>query len=285
MRPSRRSSQTFARPWVAGRISVTSLLVALMGGAFGAQWLLEFLARDRLADPGWLQQWLALNYEGIAAGHWWQFLTYGLLHAGPLHAVGNALLLYFAGREVEPIIGGRHLAAIFVGGIVLGGIAQCLGMPGSYQVVGTSAGVAAVMVSYATVLAEFDVVGHLFFVIPLRLRAKFFGWVVFIFGAVCWATQTLEFIGPAAICIGCATGWIYTRELGFGNSFWWERRSQDRRQKEERLQRMSADQFVEEQVDPILDKIAREGIQSLTREEKRMLEQGSAKISERETAD
>jgi membrane associated rhomboid family serine protease len=284
MRPSRRSSQTFAHPWVAGRFSVTSVLVGLMGGAFVAQWILEFLERDRLAEAGWLQYWLALSSEGIAAGYWWQFLTYGLLHAGPLHAVGNALLLYFAGREVEPIIGSRHLGAMFIGANLLGGIAQWLGMPGA-QAVGTSAGVAAIMVSYATVLAEFDVVGHLFFVIPLRLRAKFFGWAVLFFGAACWATQTLGFLGPAAICIGCVTGWIYTRELGFGKSFWWERRKHDRRQREERLDRMTADQFVEEQVDPILDKIAREGIQSLTKEEKRMLAQGSAKITERETGD
>jgi rhomboid family protein len=193
------------------------------------------------------------------------------------------LLLYFAGREVEPIVGGRHLAAMYIGGNILGGVAQWLGTAGP-GVVGASAGVAAVVVSYATVLADFDVVGHLFFVIPVRIRAKFFGWAVLFFGAACWATQTLGIIGPAAICIGCVTGWIYTRELGFGNSFWWERRSQDRRQREERLQRMSAGQFVEEQVDPILEKIAREGIQSLTKEEKRMLEQGSAKIAERETA-
>jgi membrane associated rhomboid family serine protease len=263
---------------------VTSLLVALMGGAFVAQWLLEFLVKDRLVDPGWLQHWLALSHEGIAAGYWWQFLTFGLLHAGPLHAIGNALLLYFAGREVEPIIGGRHLGILFFAANVLGGIAQWLGMPGS-EVVGTSAGVAAVVVSYATVLAEFDVVGHLFFVIPLRVRAKFFGWAILIFGAACWATQTLTALGPAAICIGCVTGWIYTRELGFGNSFWWERRKQDRQQKKERLERMSADQFLEEQVDPILDKIAREGLQSLTKEEKRMLEQGSAKILAREIDD
>jgi membrane associated rhomboid family serine protease len=260
------------------------LIVALMGGAFAAQWLIEFFESDRLAESGWLQHWLALSSEGVAAGYWWQFLTYGLLHAGPLHAVGNALLLYFAGREVEPIVGGRHLGAMFVIGNVLGGIAQWLGMPGS-QVLGTSAGVAAVMVSYATVLAEFDVFGYLFFVVPIRLRAKFFGWAVFLFGAACWATQNLGFLGPAAICIGCVTGWIYTRELGFGNSFWWERRNQDRRQREDRLQRMSADQFLEEQVDPILEKIAREGIQSLTKEEKRMLEQGSAKIAEREPAE
>jgi membrane associated rhomboid family serine protease len=281
MRPSRRSSQTFARPWVAGRFSVTSLLVALMSGAFVAQWMLEFLEHDRLAETGWLQHWLALSNEGIAAGYWWQFLTYGLLQAGPLHALGNALLLYFAGREVEPIIGGRHLGAMYVGGTLLGGVAQWLGMPGSH-LVGTSAGVAAVVVSYATVLAEFEVIGHLFFVIPVRIRAKFFGWTVFLFGAACWATQTLANVGPAAICIGCVTGWIYTRELGFGNSFWWERRRQDRIQKEQRLLRMSADQFLEEEIDPILEKIAREGMQSLSKEEKRVLEQGSAKIAGRE---
>jgi membrane associated rhomboid family serine protease len=263
---------------------VTSLLVAMMGGAFAAQWLLEFLERDRLADLGWLQRWLALSNEGVAAGHWWQFVTFGLLHAGLLHAVGNALLLYFAGKEVEPIIGGRHLATLFISANILGGIAQWLGMPGS-QVVGTSAGVAAVVAAYATVLAEFDVVGHLFFVIPLRLRAKFFGLAIFAFGAACWATQTLGALGPAGICIGCVIGWIYTRELGFGNSFWWERRSQDRRQKQERLERMSADQFVEEQIDPILDKIAREGMQSLTKEEKRLLERGSAKIAAREAGE
>jgi hypothetical protein len=48
---------------------------------------------------------------------------------------------------------------------------------------------------------------------------------------------------------------------------------------------MSADQFVEEQVDPILEKIAREGIQSLTKEERRMLEKGRAKIAERKPGD
>jgi hypothetical protein len=92
----------------------------------------------------------------------------------------------------------------------------------------------------------------------------------------------LGLLGPAAICIGCVTGWIYTRELGFGNSFWWERRKQIRRQQQERMERMSADQFVEEQVDPILEKIARDGLHSLTKDERRMLERGSAKIAARE---
>jgi len=35
---------------------------------------------------------------------------------------------------------------------------------------------------------------------------------------------------------------------------------------------MSPDEYMREQVDPILDKIAREGMQSLTRSERKILE-------------
>src|SRR5437899_3185641 len=116
MRPSRRSSTTVARPWAAGRFSVTLLFVALLGAAFTTQSLLELLERGSLTEPGWLTNALALSDDGILAGDWWKFLTFGLIHAGPLHVIANGLLLYFAGREVEPIIGSRHLAALFVGG-------------------------------------------------------------------------------------------------------------------------------------------------------------------------
>jgi membrane associated rhomboid family serine protease len=282
MRPSRRSSTTFARPWAAGRFSVTVLLVALLGAAFTTQWMLGFLERDHLADPGWLRDALALSDDGIIAGDWWQFLTFGLIHAGPLHVIANGLILYFAGREVEPILGSRHLAGLFFGGNLMGGVIHWLLMPET-PIVGTSPGVAAVVAAYATVLSEFEVSGNLLFAIPVRLRVKFIGLALLLFGAACWITDTLAAIGPTAICAGCVGGWLYARELGFGNSFWWERWRERRRQLKERLARMDAEQFVEEQVDPILEKIAREGLQSLTKAEKRMLEQGSAKFSERKS--
>jgi hypothetical protein len=44
---------------------------------------------------------------------------------------------------------------------------------------------------------------------------------------------------------------------------------------------MNADQFVAEEVDPILEKIARQGIESLTREERRLLLSRSTKVAER----
>ena len=34
----------------------------------------------------------------------WQLGSFMLLHANPLHLVANLLILFFAGREVEPIV-------------------------------------------------------------------------------------------------------------------------------------------------------------------------------------
>jgi hypothetical protein len=56
----------------------------------------------------------------------------------------------------------------------------------------------------------------------------------------------------------------------------------ERRQREERLDRMSPDQYMTEEIDPTLDKIARDGIRSLTRQERRILERGREKISQKE---
>jgi hypothetical protein len=42
---------------------------------------------------------------------------------------------------------------------------------------------------------------------------------------------------------------------------------------------MSSEQFINEEIDPILEKISRDGIRSLTRAEKRILEMGREKIT------
>ena len=271
--------QPFVRRWPVGRPSVTALAIALSVGAFAAQSLIEILlAGHESRHIFW--QWLALDGPSIAAGQWWKFLTFGFLHADPFHLLGNMLLLYFAGCESESILGRRHILAIFGAGTVLGGAFHCIAMP-TYPLIGVSAGVAAVVAAYATTLPELEVVGHLFFVIPLRVRAKFFGMAVAAIGGACWAANIQPTLGPASVLFGSAFGWVYARQLGFGNPFWWQRRIYERRQREQRLARMTADQFVSEEVDPILEKIAREGMESLSREERRILSLGSTKVGTR----
>jgi membrane associated rhomboid family serine protease len=277
MRPSRRQIQPFVRRWPPGRPSATALAVALSIGAYGAQAVVELLLAGQ-PTRDIFQQWLALDATAAAAGHWWKFLTFGLLHHDPVHVLANMLLLFFAGREVEPIIGSRHFLTIYGLGTLIGGAIHWLAMPWQ-PLVGVSAGVAAVVIAYTTILPELEVTMNLFFVVPLRLRAKHLAYALFGVSAMCWTTLTAAEIGPVGMIAAGIFAWIYVKQLGFGNPLPVQRYIFERRQRADRLARMSPEQFMTLEINPILEKIAREGMKSLTRAERKVLEQGSAKIA------
>ncbi len=276
MRPSRRQIQPFVRRWPTGRPSATALAVALSVGAYGAQLLVELLLAEQ-SSKYIFRDWLALDGHGVQLGQWWKFLTFGLLHGDPLHLVANMLLLYFAGREVEPIVGPRHFLAIYGLGNLLGGLCHWAVMP-SQTLTGVSAGVAAIVVAYTTILPELEVTVNLFFVIPLRLHAKHLAYALLAVSALCWWTLTGLELGPVGMIAGSLFGWAYVKQLGYGNPLPVQRYIFERRQRAARLDRMSADQFVATEIDPILEKIAQHGIKSLTRAERKLLEQGRGKL-------
>ena len=277
MRPSRRQIQPFIRRWSAGRPSVTALLIALSAGAFAAQMIAEFFLSDNGGKDLFLR-WLALDGASIRAGEYWKFFTFPLLHHDPLHLLANMLLLFFAGREVEPIVGRRHFLAIYLGGNLLGGVAHWLAMPDA-QLVGVTAGVTALFVAFTTILPELEVVVHLFFVLPLRLRAKYLAIALLGLGAVFWVTLTMPVIGPAGMVAAGLFAWVYVKQLGFGNPLAIQRYIFARRQRAARLERMSPDQFIRVEIDPILEKISTHGMHSLSRAERKILEQGRGKIA------
>jgi hypothetical protein len=75
------------------------------------------------------------------------------------------------------------------------------------------------------------------------------------------------------------------KQLGYGNPLPIQRYIFERRQRMARLDRMTADQFVKTEIDPILEKIAQHGMKSLTRGERKILEQGRAKIEGKPAAE
>ena len=278
MRHSRRPTQTFIRPWVAGRPSATALLIALGIGAFCAQMATEFFLGDHPVGKDLFFRWLALDSAGIHAGQYWKFLTFPFLHHDPLHLLTSMVLLYFAGREVEPIVGSRHLLAIYLGGIFVGGMTHWLVTP-DFPLTGAAAGAVAVFAAYATILPELDVTVHLFFVLPLRLRAKYLALALVGLCAICWVTVTAPGIGPLGMIVASFYAWVYAQQLGFGNQLSIQRYIFEKRQRVARLERMSPEQFMSTEIDPILEKISTHGLSSLTRAERKILEQGSGKIA------
>jgi membrane associated rhomboid family serine protease len=281
MRPSRRQLLPFTRPWSAGRPSATAVLLAIHLGAFASQLIVELMIGDG-GGRHLLWQWLALDGGGVQSGHYWKFFSFQFLHDGALHLLGNMLLLYFAGREVEPIVGARHFVAIYVLGNLVGGFAHWAAMP-EVPIVGVSAGVAAVLVAFSTILPELEVTLNLFFILPVRLRAKHLALALVAGSGLLWYGGSALTIGPAAILIACLPAWIYVKQLGFGNPLAIQRYIFEKRQRAARLDRMSAEQFVSAEIDPILDKIATHGMHSLTRAERRILDKGREKIAAKTT--
>lgn len=279
MRPSRRQTQPFVRRWPVGRPSATALLVAISVGAYGAQLLLETMLAEH-EQPNVLGHWLALDARSIAAGEYWKFISYSLLHFHPAQLVVNMLLLYFAGREVEPIVGTRRFLALYGIGTLLGGVVSWFALR-EFSVAGTTAAVTAVFVAFATILPELEVTWNLFFVLPVRLRAKWLALALMTLSGVMWATRHPSHIGAPGMAAAGVFAWFYMKQLGFGNPLAIQRYIFNRRQRAARLERMNAEQFMSAEIDPILDKISREGMHSLTRAERRILALGREKIGGR----
>lgn len=120
---------------------------------------------------------------------------------------------------------------------------------------------------------------HLFFVLPLRLRAKYLSMALVGLSVACWLTLTAPIIGPAAMVAAALLGWVYVKQLGFGNPLAIQRYIFEKRQRAALLERMGPDQFISKEIDPILEKISQHGIHSLTRAERKILELGRGKIA------
>lgn len=275
--------QPFIPRWTTGRRSVVTLLIVTSVLAFIAQTFAE------MASPGFTSQYLYLSQAGIGQGSFWQFLSSQFVHglptspvSGCIHLFIDMTVLYFVGRDVEAIAGPRHLLGMFFASGFVGGLAQLAVSP--VPATGASSGVCAVLIAFTMILPEYEVRPFIFLVVPVKVRAKYLAWMVVGGALAAEAAHWSPGMGCAADLGGCLVGWAYARQLGFGNPWWLQRKIMERRQREERLERMSPAQYMVEEIDPILDKIARDGIRSLTRGERRILERGREKISRRETA-
>ena len=273
----RRQTSSYQRVWSPGRSAGVLVFVWTMIFWGTTQAVLAWFAKDHplVANPLNLLQ---LDHASFFKGDYWRLFSYQFLHAGPVHFFVNLLVLWYAGREIEPIVGRVNFIWLCTLANVIGGAVSLVAGSG-VAVVGFSAAVAAVLAAYATVMPELETGVSFFHLFPLRCRAKYLAGAMLVFATGCVATGTCGEIGPAGILTGSLVGWAWARKLGFGNPLWFQRRRFERVQREMRMQRMNAGDFVRMEIDPILEKISRDGLQSLTRAERKVLEQGREKLA------
>ena len=288
------------RPW-----SMTTVLTVVMLGVFALQCVNDVYLRTPV------EYWLALTPACFGRGWIWQLITFQFLHASLWHIAGNLIVFWWVGHFVENVLGKkRFLVALFGCGAV-GGILQELLMilfPMRFGglVVGASAGVAGLFAIFA--LLEKDSVVRLYFILPIRAITLLwaFGIISLFFtlvptpremGMAHAAHLGGMLAGVAWMKLGWHRDYVQLPWEGWFSRFLGRRSSREYRRKDELVatragknsfwhwatnppdEDLSTDEFVKSAVDPILDKISRHGIQSLTAREREILEKARERMA------
>jgi membrane associated rhomboid family serine protease len=231
-----------------------------------------------IASP--IYRLLAMQTDQVLHGQIWRLLTFTYLHdqSGLGHIFFNMLGLYFLGVPLEQQWGSKRFFVFYtVGGFV--GVLLYLAMstlgPLSpiASLVGASGGVLAVLGACAVLFPNMRIILVLF-PVPIRAAALIF---VVLYG-FSLLNQEGNAGGDACHLAGLAFGIAY----GYRGDFWAQRWSQRREAAqagrwEAKLRQRAAET---EEVDRILEKVHREGINSLSRREKNILAEATRKQQE-----
>src|ERR1019366_4593735 len=201
------------RPNLRLRWSWTLALIA----AYAFVLIAELVTARFFPQNNFFNDYLALSKEGVEQGFVWQLVTYQFMHAGWLHWLLNSWAIYVFGRELESMLGGRRFLALMFSSGIVGGVFQVLTAmvwPALFggQVVGASACAFGLVAAFAMIFPERELTMLIFFVIPVRLRAK----TLLILSAVL-AVMGIVFpwdnVANAAHLGGRAMGWFYVRKI------------------------------------------------------------------------
>ncbi len=274
MRLSGRKASSHAPRWTPRQRVVLLSVVGVNFAAFLAQLVVQAY------QPSALGEYLGLSYRGIDQAYAWQFFSAMFLHAGVFGFVGGTSLLYFLGRDLESILGRKHFLYLYLGGLIGGELGHLFLMPSTTVLLAASGGVAAVVIAFATILPELELTQSFLFVLPLKLKAKYLGYALFALGLVLLVFERQGTVSHSALLGGSAAGWLYAHLLGYGRSSFLQRFLQRRHREGERRRQMSLDEFISAEIDPVLEKISRNGLGSLNRRERRVLASAREKMAE-----
>jgi membrane associated rhomboid family serine protease len=285
---------------------MTTILLFSLGACYVAQKFLE-----ALKGVDWVDHYLALSRDGMAQGLVYQLITFQFLHGSVMHLVLNMIGLYFFGRAVEEMLGGRGMLKLYLASGVVGGLLQvglAFALPRYFRagVVGASAGVFGLVAAFATHAPEQPITMLIMFVLPVTFKLK----VVLMIEACISVAGLLGPLLPypffqtniahGAHLGGMLTGIAWIR-WGSGVmpdsafNFWRGIAASVRPKRESarpapkrsgkaagrKAEELPPAEFISREVDPILEKISAHGIHSLTERERQILEAARSKMAKR----
>ena len=207
----------------------------------------------------------------------WQFVTYLFLHGDFFHILFNMYALWMFGSELEAEWGFKpFLRYYFVSGIGAGLFHTLITPHSLVPTIGASGAVSGVMAAYALMYPERELQLLLFFVIPVRMKAKVLAIglavISLLFGAMGSPDGIAHFTHLGGMAIGAAYFMVVVRR--FSPFVWFAERRRKRKFKLASRVRADDDEMTES-VNGVLDRANRIGFDRLTPKEKKILQKAS----------
>jgi len=207
-------------------------------------------------------------------GQLWRLFTYMFMHdpTSPFHLLFNMLALWMFGQEIEAVWGTKRFAWFYIISGVGSGCFSCIHLfsPVMSQigVIGASGAILALLTVYAAYHPDRQVL--LFFVIPINIKIVVIGYaLISLFGTLAPRGVISHVTHLGGIVVAIVYLRFYADVFGFISSRKELRRERTMRRNAETA--ASEKRFFEENIDPVLEKISREGRGALSAQEEKLL--------------
>ncbi len=294
------------------RMSLCLTLIFINVGIFLVQAIIEVYGSNEIRLV--VQDYFCLSKKGLANGHVWQIFTYQFMHAAPSpwHLLFNMIGLFFIGRAIEEAYGWRVLLKVYLLAGVAGGLLQsglvaagwCMDLP----MVGASASVFGLLAVFTRAFPDRQLTLLIFFVLPVNVRARtiFWGALAYsLFGVIFLSidpngnSEHGEVVAHGGHLGGLLAGWlmvglIIAGEFSFAGMM---DRLRSGRQHSRKVVKasgarayssddrdvyedaeVSSEDFMQKEIDPILEKISEKGMHSLSKREREILEEARKRM-------
>ena len=212
----------------------------------------------------------------------WQPFTYIFFHGGVWHVLINMFVLWMFGSELERLWGkNRFLRFFFITGVGSGIITMLFSLQSTVPIVGASGAVYGVLLAYGLTYPNRRV--YLYGIIPIKSL-----WFVFGIGLVAFMSSfnNISQVSHLTHISGMFIGYLLLKKtFNLSEAVFIIRKKilEHRIQKKEKY--IYKQYQIEKDVNRILDKINREGYNSLTEEEHSNLYKGSRLLSKYKNKD
>ncbi|OGC75638.1 MAG: hypothetical protein A2145_04310 [candidate division Zixibacteria bacterium RBG_16_40_9] len=216
----------------------------------------------------------------LKKGYIWQLATYMFLHDPSLifHILLNMFILWMFGCELERAWGSREFLKYYlICGLGAGVLTVVLSWNSIVPTIGASGAIFGILVAYAMMFPDRLIYVYFLFPVKAKYLVIFFAVIEFLASL----RHTSDGIGHFAHLGGMLIGFLYIKaDWRTRNLFTFFKNYRYKRMMKQLQKKRAEKERLMEKVDQILDKINRVGIENLTKEEKKILEEASHLLSE-----